>query len=116
MAKTLTEIATSVLQNIGRLPDGQSAPGSQLNIIKDSYAGLYNELLNDSLVSWAETDDIPDFATDTIIQFLSGRVSRIFGVQNEWTVAWEQRRALRMKLGKQISNPYVSNVTQFENF
>lgn len=116
MAQTLTQIGTTVLQNIGRLPSGQTADPNQLKIVKDKYPGLYEELLNNALVNWSSTDNIPDFAEDTIVDLLSGRVSGIFGVPNIWTATEAQERELRKKLGNQISSPYVSQVTRFENF
>jgi hypothetical protein len=114
MSKTIAEIGKEVLQEIGRLPDGQVAPASQLKTVKDAYTGLYEELLNDSLVNWPLEDDaIPEFATDSLIILLSGRVAGKFGVPNVWRAA---EPLMRKKLGSQISSPYEPQPTTFEDF
>lgn len=113
MSKTLTEIATSVLQEIGRLPDNQVAPESQIKKVTDAYDGLYEELLNNELVNWSKADDVPDFATRKIIIMLSGRVANNFGVPD----VWSQLEDLQLKLlSQQLTTTYVHQPTQFENF
>lgn len=112
MAKTLKEVATMVLTEIGRLPDGQVAPASQIKKVTDKYSGLYEELLNDSFVNWAEGDDIPEFGVNAIVILLSSRVAFSFGVPNVW-VQFEE--VMRKKLSSQVASPYVPQPTQFEN-
>lgn len=112
MPKTITEIAVDVLEEIGRLPDGQVAPASQTQKVKLSYSGLYEELLNNSLVNWAAVDDIPDFASNSITILLSSRVCGRFGVPNQWLQLEEREKR---NLSQQIASPYVSQPTQFED-
>lgn len=113
MAKTLLEISTEVLQEIGRLPDGQVAPASQTDKIADAYTGLYEELLNNSIVDWSSTDDIPEYATNPIIIMLASRVAGRFGVPNQWL---QREGLMRATLAQQIASPYVPQPTQFESF
>ena len=113
MSKTIAEIANSVLKKLGRLPDGQTAPASQTKVVKDAYTGLYDELLNDSLVNWGIDDDIPSLAVYAITVLLLGMTANDFGV----TDAWSNREVLmRRKLSKQITSPYVPQETVFEDF
>lgn len=113
MAFTIGEIAKEVLQEIGRLPDGQVAPSSQTKTVERAYEMLYDELLNNSLVNWAAIDDIPNFAADNIINILAGRVSGRFGVPDQWT---PQEEARMNSLAQQLASPYVPQPTQFEDF
>jgi hypothetical protein len=114
MSKTIAEIGKEVLQEIGRLPDGQVAPASQLKTVKDAYTGLYEELLNESLVNWPIADDeIPEFATDALIILLSGRVAGKFGVPNQWRGAED---IMKSRLNSQITSPYEPQPTTFEDF
>jgi len=113
MAKTITEVATDVLRKLGRLPDGQVAVANQIAQIEYSYDGLYEELANDSLVNWASTADIPNFAVHPITMLLLGRVADNFGVPNQWIGFYNDAREI---LSKQLSEPYVHQPTQFENF
>ena len=113
MAMTITQIAKEVLQEIGRLPDGQVAPASQVKTVERAYDGLYEELLNNSLVNWAALDDIPDFASNFLIIMLAGRVSGRFGVPDQWTAREGNMMAL---LSQQLASPYVPQPTQFEDF
>lgn len=112
MAKTILEISNKVLSRLGRLPDGQVAPQSQVQVVEDAYDGLYEELLNDSLVNWASTDDIPDFASNSIQTLLLGMVADEFGVPNQWIQLTDIARS---KLSQQLALPYVSQPTTFEN-
>lgn len=113
MSKTILEIAKEVLQEIGRLPDGQVAPASQTKTVENAYNGLYEELLNNSLVNWSANENIPEFATNPIIIILAGRVSGRFGVPDQWS---QRELAMMVTLAQQITSPHVSQPTQFENF
>lgn len=113
MSKTIDQISTSVLKKLGRLPDGQVAPASQLKTVEEEYNELYDELLNDSLVNWAANDDIPEFASGPIKILLLGRVAADFGVPDIWSPREEQQRK---KLSSQITSEYVSQTTTFESF
>lgn len=113
MPFTVGEIAKEVLQEIGRLPDGQVAPASQVKTVENAYKMLYEELLNNSNVNWAAGDDIPDFAANPIIVMLAGRVSGRFGVPDQWSQLEGLQRNL---LAQQLVSPYVPDVTTFEDF
>lgn len=112
MAKTINEIASSVLRKLGRLPSGQVAPADQIAIVKDAYDGVYEELLNNSNVSWAKTDDIPDFATKYIKLLLLSDVADDFGVPNQWLSLMDYAK---LSIAQQIASPYVPQPTQFED-
>jgi len=113
MSKTLAEVAEKVLKKLGRLADGQVAPASQKKSVTDEYDGLYDELLNDGLVNWAKADSIPDFAYNPICILLLGRVADDFGVPDKWSARETQQRK---KISAQISSPYVSATTPFEDY
>lgn len=112
MSKTIGDITKRVLQKIGRLPDGQVAPASQTKVVEAAYDGLYQELWNDSLVTWAAIDDIPEFAVNPIIIILSGRVADDFGVPNQWA---QREFGIMATLARQLASPYVPQPTQFED-
>ncbi len=113
MPFAIGEIAKEVLQTIGRLPDGQVAPASQVKTVENAYKMLYEELLNNSNVNWSAVDDIPDFAANPIIIMLAGRVSGRFGVPDRWS---PQEGTQRNLLAQQLVSPYVPDVTTFEDF
>ena len=114
MAKTIAEIAVGVLEEIGRLPDGQVAPASQLQKVKDAYTGLYEDLFNNSLVNWAEDDSIPEFAVYPVEQMLAGRVAGKFGVDaTKYLVLVDTMEA---KLAENLANPSEQDVTPMVYF
>jgi len=113
MSKTIEEAATKVLSKLGRLPAGQVATSAQIKSVTDEYDGLYDELLNDSLVDWAKDDDLPDYAFNPVVILLLGRTADDFGVPDQWSAREDQQR---LKLGSQISSPYVYQPTEFEDF
>jgi hypothetical protein len=113
MAKTLKEIATSVLKKLGRLPEGQTANPGHLKTVTDEYEGLYDELLGESLVNWSEGDDIPGFAENPIKMLLLSRTADNFGVPNQW---FQLENIERMKLAKGLASPYVDQPTPYSYF
>lgn len=114
MSKTITAIAVGVLQEIGRLPDGQVAEASQTKIVKDAYDGLYEDLFNNSLVNWASTDSIPEFAVFPIEQMLAGRVAGKFGVDATKYLVLDD--VMRSKLAENVANPSEQDVTPMVSF
>lgn len=113
MAKTLKEVSNRVLRDLGRLPGSQTATAAQLKIVSDAYEGLYDSLFNDSLINWASTDDIPEFAVRPVVTMLKAQVAESFG--NDPTVFLAQENAMRQLLASQLASPYESTTTQFEN-
>ena len=113
MSKTLAEVTDKVLKKLGRLPAGQVAKAYQKDAVEQEYDGLYDELLNDGIVNWAKADDIPDFAFYPIIILLCGRTADDFGVPDKWSARETQQRK---KISAQISSPYVSATTPFEDY
>lgn len=109
MAKTITEIAVKVLKELGRLPDGQVAPASQLKEVKDYYNSLYDDLFNRALVTWGSTDSVPEFAVYPIVQLVSGRVGGQFGVDvAKYLVLVD---SMENKLAQQIANTSEDDTT-----
>lgn len=113
MAKTLKEVAKRVLQDLGRLPNGQVATAAQENIILDAYNGVYESLLNDEIVNWASDDDVPDFAVRAVVTLLKGQVAEAFGNNPNPFLAQEQ--SMRQILSRQIVNNYAPETTEFKN-
>ena len=116
MSKTIREIAQEVLQNIGRLPVGQTAKANHLKTVEDSYTGLHADLVINGFVNFGVDDEIPEEFSDTLIDYLSGRVSGRFGVRNDWTATKGQVDDLRLKLSSLVVTPYVSQTTDYEEF
>jgi hypothetical protein len=109
MSKTINEVATKVLFKLGRLPNGQVAPANMLNIVKDAYDGLYEDLFENSLVNWASDDAIPEFAVWPIIILLCARVGDDFGVNTDRFIALND--SMEGKLAELIASPAESDVT-----
>jgi hypothetical protein len=109
MAKTKTEIATKVLEELGRLPDGQVAPNSQIKKVKDAYDSLYGDLFNRSLVNWTADGSIPEFAVYPIIQLTAARIARTFGVDS--TPYEVKTDIMENKLAEQLANPSEDDTT-----
>jgi len=114
MAKTVTQIAIKVLQKLGRLPDGQVAPASQVEIVKDAYSGLYAELFNRALVDWGEADDLPEYAVQHVATILCSRIADQFGVDP--TIYLAQMELSFAKLAEQLANEKEPEVVPGEYF
>lgn len=114
MARTIEQIATSVMRKFGRLPEGQTITGGQKTQVKDEYDELYLELKDISLVSWGADDDVPTEAAGPIKVLLLGRLADDFGVPNKWdneVVIKNQK----MRLGALMATPWEYQETQFPN-
>lgn len=109
MAKTINEIAVGVLEELGRLSDGQVAPASQVQKVKAAYDGLYEDLFNNSLVNWSSTGSIPEFAVYPIEQLVAGRVAGKFGVDS--TKYDVKAEAMRGRLAENLANPSEEDTT-----
>lgn len=119
MAKTIEEIASRVLRKLGRLPEGQSPTGSQVSQIRDEYDELYQELLDDGIVTWSASDDIPDNVVGPVYTLLLGRLADDFGVPNQWmlnALGQDLEKKMKRKISAAATVPYESIDTQFENF
>lgn len=113
MSKTIEEVRNMVLRVVGRFQEGNVPNSNTAGIVEDAYDGLYDELLNDSLVNWSKADDLPEFAVNPVKILLSSRVAFDFGVPNVWA---QFEDVMRLKLSQQIASPYVSQPTQAEYY
>lgn len=114
MAKTINEIAVGVLEELGRLADGQVAPASQTQKVKAAYKGLYEDLFNNSLVDWGPTEAIPEYAVYPIEQLVASRVAGKFGVSS--TKYDIKTTAMRLRLAENITNPAEEETTPMTYF
>lgn len=114
MARTIEQIATSVLRKLGRLPEGQTITGGQKSQVKDEYDELYLELKDASLVSWGASDDIPTEAAGPIKTLLLGRLADDFGVLNKWDNP-ATIKDQKIRLGALIVVPWEYQETEFPN-
>jgi len=117
MSRTTKELSEKVLRKLGRLPAHQTMTASQEKHVTDEYDDLYQELLDNSIVNWASSDDIPSNVYNPIYNILRERLKADFGVPGMGTSELElYERRMRLKISKVITNPYISQTTQFEDF
>lgn len=117
MSKTIGEVAESVLLSIGRATPGQDHDANYTKIVKDAYAGLYEMLKNDSLVNWAYTDNIPDWAVFPITVMLSGMVGDQFALDERIQQRFlSQFGTMRRLLASQGVHPYIHKNTEATYF
>jgi hypothetical protein len=104
------QLANRVLQKHGLLNVDEDADPDQLQLINAVYEEQYQLLLNDSLVSWALTDDIPAEVVTPIVQIVCTNTADIFS----GTVY--DLRAARMELSRIISPDYASSPTTVDYY
>lgn len=68
---TSAELQVAVLQELGVLASGESVNASDGSIVTQAYEALYEMLLTEGLVSWAEADDVPEFAERPVTLMVS---------------------------------------------
>jgi len=118
MARTQNELADTILKELGALPDGQTPVASHRTQVKDEYDNLYQELLDDGIVNWSASDDIPNNVFTAIKNMLLNRCAAKFDVPNVWTVYGleEMDMAMRKRIQRTISEPYTETTTVYEGF
>jgi hypothetical protein len=107
---TRQQLADRVLQKHGLLDVDENASPNQLKLINAVYEEQYQILFNDSLVSWAVTDDIPAEVVTPVVQIVCTNTADIFsGVSYDIPAA-------RKVLSRILSNDYEPSPTTFESF
>lgn len=98
---TLTELKTAVLQELNVLATGESPVDGDATIVADKYAGLYEMLLTEGLISWASTEDVPTFAEMPITWMVAYLSVGEFGVPAQKRQELQLKGALNLspKLG-----------------
>jgi hypothetical protein len=109
MAKTIAELSVKVLEELGRLPQGQVAPAARLQKVKDAYNGLYEYLENKGLVNWGSTDSVPEWSVYPLTMLISGRVGRAFGVDTTPYILVADNMV--NMIAEQIANPSEEDTT-----
>lgn len=93
---TLTELKEAVLQELGVLATGESPTSADATVVSDKYAALYEMLLTEGLVTWAVSEDVPEFAEGPVIAMLSHLCAKPFGVPQARRIELEQAGALSL--------------------
>ena len=79
---TKAEIATAVMQQLGRLQAGQTINSDDSTLIQAAYDSLYLNLQDNHSVNWGPDDDIPTQFANQITMLLANQsnVCKAFGV------------------------------------
>jgi hypothetical protein len=93
---TLTELNAAVLQELGVLASGESPVAGDAAIVQDKYANLHATLLNEGLVTWTASDDIPAAVEGAIVAMVAHLCAKPFGVPQARRVELELAGAFNL--------------------
>lgn len=114
---TLAELRTAALQEAGILASGEAAEPEDDHLAGQKYQALYDMLLSENLVSWAATDDLPEFAEIPMTMMLAAVIAPAFGIAGQRLMdlragyAWAEKM-----LRRQLAKSYVANPARTEYF
>jgi hypothetical protein len=121
---TLNELYIAALVKLGAVPVGSSAAPEDIQVVEAKYDQVYQMLLTEGLVSWAQDEAIPDFAAMPLTSMLAHACCREFpssGVSVgelmlEGAIGLSQPSLAERQLRKQLAGRYVSSPAQPDYF
>ena len=111
---TAVELATKVMQHLGRLQAGQTINSDDSTYIQDAYSSLYLMLQANHSVNWGPADDVPQQFEGPVTMILAnqGSVCKAMGVPVDYV-----ELTLGQKLLKQaLSIDDAGEPAQVQNF
>ncbi len=114
---TIEEFAVKVLMKMRVHDSGSQVDPVDLQNVSDAYDAVYQTLLDEGLVTWAATDDIPIRFSLPLIDLVAGQIKPFYGGQlntAELLPIIEQPAAKTLR--RQLTAPYVPEPTEAEYF
>lgn len=113
---TPVELRVAALQEASILASGEDAAPEDDQLVSVKYQGLHDMLLTEGLVSWAVTEDIPEFAETALTMMLAAYIAPAFGVSGQKLMDLRAGGALNLPqpslaermLRRQLTKNYVS--------
>lgn len=114
---TLAELRNAALKEAGILASGESAEPEDDQLVAGKYASLHDMLLTENLVTWAASEDVPEFAEQPLTAMLAALIAPAFGIVGQ--------RLADLRLGyaggermlrRQMAKHYVSQPVKTEYF
>ena len=90
---TLSDFYRRVAQKLGVLPVGQTLSADDQDVIRESYVGLMEELLEHGLAWWNTDEDVPDKYAEPLIGMVAA------AVVDEFTIPEPRRSQLIVQHG-----------------
>jgi hypothetical protein len=121
---TPIELRVAALQEASLLASGEPVEPEDDQLVAVKYQGLHDMLLTEGLVSWAVTEDIPEFAETALTMMLAAYIAPAFGVSGQKLMDLRAGGALNLPqpslaermLRRQLTKNYVSNPAKTEFF
>jgi len=109
---TISELATRVLQKLGRIDSGETPDTDDKVIVQNVYYSLYDELRDRHLVDWGSADAIPTWAAFHTVDIVANRIANNFGLPRN---AEEEEFAIR-KMAKHLAADYDYETVEADYF
>lgn len=105
---TLAELKSKTLKKLRVLAPSQTAPAYADEIVGDAYTAVYEQLKTEKLVSWSDSDDIPDDLAFQIIAVVLPNVADEFHVPEPRLARLERQALVAMKdIRRKTSQDYI---------
>ena len=121
---TLAELRIAALQEAGILASGESAEPEDDQLCATKYLTLHDMLLTEGLVSWSATDDVPEYAEQSLTAMLAALIAPAFGVSGQrladlrvaGSIGLPQPSIAERTLRRQLAKHYVSHPVKTDYF
>lgn len=116
-ALTIEEFAVKVLMKMTVYDSSSQLDAVDLQNVSDAYDAIYQTLLDDGIVTWTATDDIPVRFSLPLIDLVAGQVKPYYGIpQNPYDMMPILDQPAVKTIRRQLAAPYVPEETDVEFF
>jgi hypothetical protein len=118
---TLNDLYRRTLEELTVTSAGEEADASDTQVIASTYEAVYDQLASLDLVSWAESQEVPERAVLPLVWMLAFAAAKKFGKDPANWVATGSINAPTLSLGErqlrqQMARAYVSAPAQSEYY
>lgn len=114
---TLNELWTAVLERLQVASPGMPVDADDAAKVEEKYTGLHAMLLDDGLVTWSSTEEVPAKAQEPVIAMLAALCAHDFGVpeprysklREEGAYALPQPSLAERQLRKALASTYQTS-------
>lgn len=114
---TREQFAVKVLMKLTVYDAGSQLEPADLRNVKDAYDAIYQTLLDEGLVTWKATDNIPIRFSLPLIDLVASQIKLYYGIpQTPFDTMPILDQPPVKTIRRQLASPYVPDVTATEYF
>lgn len=114
---TRDDLVQRVLRRLGEVGFGQSAEPEARKIVVDALQGILDELAEDEVYDFANSDEVPGAAMDPLSSIIVSRLSDDFAfTPDQVTLAAQREQGAVQRLIRYRSQPFIYTPVEVDYF